>query len=236
MRAIGYVRVSTKEQANDGLSPEVQQAHIQQYAKLKNIDLIEIQADLGVSGGKPLRLRRGGLVLLNAVRAKEADAVVAVKLDRLFRDVSDCLTVIREWDVANVGLHLVNQGGASIDTRSAMGRFFLTVMAGVAEMERNVIAERTQDVIDAKKNAGERTGQIPFGYKLARDGMALEHCAEEQAALTLIAKLRYDGLSYAEVADTLNRRRIETRKGEWTKAKVLRLTQRQSSGWRPELR
>ena len=68
-------------------------------------------------------------------------AVVAAKLDRLFRDAADCLNMSRRWDDAEVGLHLIDMG---IDTRSAMGRAFLTMAAGFAELERNLIGERTK--------------------------------------------------------------------------------------------
>ena len=74
---------------------------------------------------------------------KKVGHIVALKLDRLFRDAADALHQSRAWDKAEIALHLVDMGGQSLNTASAMGRFFLNMMAGVAELERNLIAERT---------------------------------------------------------------------------------------------
>ena len=72
---------------------------------------------------------------------------MACKLDRLFRDAADCLNVTKHWDKRNIALHLIDVGGQTIDTSSSMGRFFLTMMAGVAEMERNLIRDRTTRLV-----------------------------------------------------------------------------------------
>ena len=140
--AIIYLRVSTKEQAKEGVSLEAQEAKLTAYCTMRELNIIQVVVDAGVSGGKPLHKREGGRVVLNAIKTKQADAVVAYKLDRLFRDCADCLTVTKEWDNKDVALHLVDMGGQTLDTSSPMGRFFLTVMAGAAELERGLIGER----------------------------------------------------------------------------------------------
>src|SRR6266576_5058844 len=70
-----------------------------------------------------------------------------MKLDRLFRDAEDALRQTKAWDRTGISLHLVDIGGQSMNTGSAMGRMFLTLMAGFAELERNLIAERTTAVL-----------------------------------------------------------------------------------------
>lgn len=69
--------------------------------------------------------------------------MVALKLDRRFRDAADALVQTRVWDRAGIALHVVDMGGQSLNTASSMGRMFLTMTAAFAELERNLISERT---------------------------------------------------------------------------------------------
>jgi DNA invertase Pin-like site-specific DNA recombinase len=151
--AIGYVRVSTEEQARDGISLDQQTQAVRAYARMRGLELADVIADEGISAGKSLSARPGGAAILVAVRRQDAGAVVAYKLDRLFRDCADCLTVTRTWDGLGAPLHLVDLGGQAVDTSSAMGRFFLTVMAGAAELEHNQIRERTSAAMRHKAAA-----------------------------------------------------------------------------------
>jgi DNA invertase Pin-like site-specific DNA recombinase len=149
---------------------------------------------------------------VEAVARRRVSHVVAFKLDRLFRDAADCLTVTGEWDRRGVALHLVDLGGATVDTSTAMGRFFLTVLAGAAEMERTLIRERTRAALAHKRDRGERvSGEAPFGFRFV-DGRCVEDPAE-QRILDLVARLRGDGLSLRKIAAELTRRGLRTRKG-----------------------
>jgi DNA invertase Pin-like site-specific DNA recombinase len=75
-------------------------------------------------------------------------------LDRLFWDAEDALRQTKAGDKAGIALHLVEMGGTSMNTASAMGRMFLTLMAGCAELERNLVAERSASVLAHKKQQG----------------------------------------------------------------------------------
>lgn len=203
MKAIGYVRVSTEEQAREGISMEAQRASINAYCALRGLDLTEVVVDAGVSAGKPLATREGGQRLLDVVGRKEAHAVVAYKLDRIFRDAGDCLTITQEWDRTGVSLHLIDLGGQAIDTSTAMGRFFLTVMAGAAEMERNLVSERTKAAMAYKRSNGELVGAVPYGFRLDDDGVKLVGDESEQAVVAEARQLRSAGLSLRAVAREL---------------------------------
>ena len=211
MKAIGYVRVSTEEQARGGISIDAQSASINAYCTLRGLELTEVVVDAGVSAGKPLATREGGQRLLDVVRRKDAQAVVAHKLDRIFRDAGDCLTVTQEWDHTGVSLHLIDLGGQAIDTATAMGRFFLTVMAGAAEMERNLVSERTKAAMAFKRSNGERVGAVPYGYRLDDDGVSLVEEKTEQAVITEARRLRSAGLSLRAVAGELARKGFKAR-------------------------
>ena len=200
---VAYVRVSTEEQANEGVSLDAQEARIRAYCAMRGLNLVEVIIDAGVSAGKPMGSRDGGKRVLDLVRARKVNAVVALKLDRLFRNCADCLTVIAGWDKAGVALHLVDIGGSAVDTSSAMGRFFLTVMAGAAELERNQVRERTSMAMKHMASRGEYTGgKVRFGYKLDEGGK-LEAVPEEATAVELAGRLRAEGKSLRAVATEL---------------------------------
>jgi site-specific DNA recombinase len=226
-KVIAYVRVSTEEQATEGVSLEAQEAALRAYCTMRGLELVDVVVDAGVSGGKPLSAREGGARVLEAVKARRVSAVVALKLDRLFRDASDCLGVTSSWDKAGVALHLVDMGGQAIDTSTAMGRFFLTVMAGAAEMERNLVRERTKAAMRHKQAKGEFTGgPTPFGFRLAADGVRLEADAAEQRVLQLIDDLKGQGMSVRAIARALDLDGTPSRGSRWHPTTVARLLKR----------
>ena len=90
--AIGYVRVSSEEQADSGLGLEAQRQRIAAYCAMKGLHLVEVFEDLGISGGKPLARRPAGSQLL-AAAIKSKTPVIVAKLDRLFRSVADAANV-----------------------------------------------------------------------------------------------------------------------------------------------
>jgi len=166
MKAIGYTRCSTNEQADSGLGLDAQSERIKAYCTMRGIDLADIITDAGVSGGKPLATRDGGQRLLTDLKNRRAEAVVMLKLDRMFRNAGDCLTTVERWEKTGVALHVVDLGGNAIDTTSAAGRFMLVVLAGAAEMERNLTRERTRSAITVKRGNGQRIGTVPYGFDL----------------------------------------------------------------------
>ena len=121
--AIGYIRVSTDAQADHGVSLETQRESLTAYALMSKLDLVEVVADEGVSASIPLAERPGGARVLDLVEARPPGHVVAMKLDRLFRDTIDMLTQTRAWDRAGVAMHLTDFGGQTINTSTAIGKF-----------------------------------------------------------------------------------------------------------------
>jgi len=91
MNAVACVRVSTEEQATEGVSLDAQEAAIRSCCAMRGLELAEVVVDVGVSAGKPLSTREGGAYLLDLVKRGKVQAVVTYKLDRLFRDANDCL-------------------------------------------------------------------------------------------------------------------------------------------------
>jgi DNA invertase Pin-like site-specific DNA recombinase len=229
MKAIGYTRCSTNEQADSGLGLDVQSERIKAYCVMRGIDLADIITDAGVSGGKPLATRDGGLRLLTDLKDKRAEAVVMLKLDRMFRNAGDCLTTVERWEKTGVALHVVDLGGNAIDTTSAAGRFMLVVLAGAAEMERNLTRERTRSAMAVKRGNGQRIGTVPYGYDLSPDGATLVPSEAEQAIIAEIRTQRFAGRTLEQIADDLSDRAVPTKTGKsgrWTHQAVARIATR----------
>ena len=95
-KAVGYIRVSTEGQAEKGISLEAQRAKIEAYAALKDFTLVEIVEDAGISAKN---LKRPGMQrLLDMIHRKEIDAVIILKLDRMFRNTVDALQSTQGFD------------------------------------------------------------------------------------------------------------------------------------------
>jgi DNA invertase Pin-like site-specific DNA recombinase len=185
-QAVAYIRVSTLDQAEHGVSLEAQDERLRAYCLSAGLELVAVIREDGVSGSVPLADRPQGVELLAALKQGVAH-VVALKLDRLFRDAEDALRQTRAWDRAGVALHLVDMGGQSINTASAMGRMMLTMMAAFAELERNLIAERTTQALQHKRNHRQVFNHTPYGYN--RAGSALVASEDEQATIRRIRAL-----------------------------------------------
>lgn len=222
-QAIGYVRVSTAQQTELGVSLEAQEERIRAYCLLQGLELVSIVREEGVSASIELFKRPGGCQLVRML-GRSAQHVVTLKLDRLFRDVQDCLSQTDAWDKANVSLHILDLGGQTLNTGSAMGRMFLVMTAGFAELERNLIAERTANALRHKKSNHKVYSPTPFGYCRVDD--KLIPIEAEQRVIEDIKLLRESGESLQAIADTLNGRSIPTKiGGKWHPSTVTNILQ-----------
>jgi site-specific DNA recombinase len=202
-RAVIYARVSTDEQVEEGVSLADQEARLGAYCVAHGLSVVSVVVEPGESAGKPLASRPGGTKVLALVKRKVVDAVVVAKLDRAFRNVKDALDTVDSWDKAGVALHIIDMGGQSVDTQSAMGRMFFVMAAGFAEMERRLTAERTTAAMAHMARSGNmRLGKHPpFGWKYS--GSALVEVPEEQAAIVRAKVLRATGATLAGIAAEL---------------------------------
>ena len=208
MTAIGYVRVSTDDQAKEGVSLENQKSKINAYCQLKDLELREVIEDAGISA-KNLR-RPGVQKVLRMARRREIDAVVVYKLDRIFRSTIDALETTKAFEKWGVSFHSIEE---TLDTRSAMGRFFFTLTAALAEMERRLIGERTKAALAHKRSKSEKTGgDIPFGYDLTPEGLLMQN-NDEQRVIRIIRKLHGQAFSLRRICSELEREGHKTKRG-----------------------
>jgi DNA invertase Pin-like site-specific DNA recombinase len=224
----GYVRVSSENQIN-GTSLNIQQDRIQRYCQLKELELVNVYVDPGISGSIPISDRPEGSRLMESIRKKEISGIIISKLDRMFRSTIDCLQTVDQLDLLKVSLHIIDLGGTSIDSQSITGRFMLTVFAAAIEMEKGQIRERVASGRGKRIREQKRIGTIPFGYKLGEDNQTLIPNAKEYKALQLIRELRPQGISLPRIASTLNQQGYLTKHGKsWTHGHVQGILRRVS--------
>lgn len=202
--AVAYIRVSTDEQAEEGVSLEAQEARLRAYCTAQGLELVAVLCEEGgVSGSVALASRPRGAELLALIAEGKAGHVIAPKLDRLFRDAADTLNETRSWDRQGVALHLLDVGGQAINTASAMGRMFLTMMAGFAELELNLIRERTRTALHHKRDKGEAVSRAPRGLCIVAGRLATDTGSDGLKLYGRARSLRAEGMGYAAIAEQL---------------------------------
>lgn len=200
--AIGYLRVSTEQQAHEGVSIAAQEARIREYASDHGFELAAILRDEAVSGCVPFAARPGGCEAVRLLAARRAVAVIGWSLDRMFRNTTDALAQTSAWGRRGIALHLVDEGGRPVDCSSADGRFLLALRAALAERERAKVGERTRFALAHLKAQGRAYSPTPFGF--TRKGDRLVPDAAEQATVAGMLVLRAAGHSLRAIAAALN--------------------------------
>ena len=178
-----------------------------------------------MSASKPLKARPQGAAMLASLKATGAGAVVTLKLDRVFRSALDALATVESWDKTGVSFHMVDFGGNSIDTSTPAGKMFLTMMAGFAEFERGLIADRTRSAMAVMKAKGQRVGHVPYGKQLGPDGATLEDCQGESRIIERMKALS-NSFSMRGIVKILNKKGHYNRGNPWTKSAIHRILQR----------
>ena len=226
---VGYVRVSTQMQAQEGVSLDAQRRKIRAYCELYELDLVDICADEGASGGS---LERPGLQrALSTIQCGSATGIVISRLDRLTRSVRDLSELLTDV-FASADLISVSD---NIDTRTPTGRLILHVLTSVAQWEREVGAARTSEGIRqvAHECGGWIWGQPPFGWSYGpRDDegrLTLVPDPAEQETITRSRELVAQQVPQRVIAETLTAEGRHTKDGcsRWHQSMVARVMQRE---------
>ena len=226
-RAIGYVRVSTLRQAEEGDSLANQTETITQYARGRGLEIRsrDVIIDDGVSAGIPIWERKGGKMLLKKIQTGRYSHVIVTKLDRMFRITSDAILTIDDLENMDVGFHIINMGGQSLDTTSAMGRFILIFIANVSELERGLISERTREVMEYKRRKGLRYTHSIYGWDHTDDSRMIPDWKEQARIDFMCWQIRVNGVSATRVARIMNKRGWKAKKGgKWYAGTVIKVT------------
>lgn len=216
-RAVGYVRVSTEHQAQEGVSLDAQQARIRAWCEANVYTLENVHVDAGLSGFRSDN--RPALLAALSEACRTRAALVVYSLSRLARSTKDAIVISER--LAKNGADLVSLS-ERIDTTSAAGKMIFRMLAVLAEFERDQISERTKAAMTHLRRQRRRVSRhIPYGFVLAADGISLVPDQAEQQALTQIRALRLEGLSLRQIAARLTRDGIPTKYGRPWAAKVI---------------
>lgn len=205
-QAVGYLRVSTKQQENDGASLEAQAERVNHYCAMSGVTLLATfqEAQSGKSADNRAELQKA-LKLCD-----QGHHLVIYSLSRMARSTLDAILI--DERIRKAGGRIVSLS-EHIDTGTASGRLMYRILASFSEYEREIIVERTDNVIQMKKRKRERTGSIPFGYRLGEDGKSLESDDTEQQALELMRQYQAQGLTNKGISEALAAAGIVSRKG-----------------------
>ena len=221
-QAIGYIRVSTEQQANEGVSLDAQRARIVKWCADNGYELVNVFVDAGISG-KSMEKRPG---LQDAMKSlKKGMALVSYSLSRLARSTKDALSIGET--VAKRKADMVSLS-EQIDTTTAAGKMMFQMLAVLAEFERNLVSERTTNALQHKKRTGQKyTNITPYGFE-AIEGRLVQVQAEA-AIVAEIQAARAGGNILQSIADNLNGRGIPTKTGKtWQPATIHLLLKRTS--------
>jgi site-specific DNA recombinase len=213
MRLVGYARVSTEDQAREGISLDDQRARIAAYCAYADhaAELVGIEQDAGISA-KTIEDRPGLVRALAMLARGEADGLIVVKLDRLTRSVRNLGELI-EGPFKRAQLISL---GEKIDTQSAGGRLVLNLLSSVSAWEREVASERTSAAMQHLRRVGRLVGAVPYGCRVELDPAGrkvLVRDEPEQRVLAEARRLRAAGLSLRTVAAELERQGHLSRNG-----------------------
>ena len=212
-KAIGYIRVSTEQQADEGVSLAAQRAKITAWCALNDYELITIYEDAGISG-KTVSKRPQLQTALSEM--KKGMALVVYSLSRLARSTKNCIEIADELKATGSDLVSLTE---KIDTSSAMGEFFFTLIAALGQMERKVIGERTKAALAHKKANGEKYAPVPFGY--AEVNRRLEVVKHEADLIDEIFSKRASGETLQSIALALNEQGVIGKQGgKWYASSV----------------
>lgn len=221
-KAIGYIRVSTQGQADEGVSLEAQRAKIRAWCELNDAELVAVFEDAGLSGAS-MKGREGLDAALKATG--KGMALVCYSISRLARSTRDMLHISEQLDKKGADLVSLTE---KIDTTTAAGRMVFKMLAVLADFERDQIGERTKLALAHKKAVGEVYAPTPYGFD-AIEGRLVE-VKREAKVVAEILKQRNAGASLADIAESLNAQGIEGKRGgRWYASTVRYLIQRQTA-------
>jgi site-specific DNA recombinase len=206
VHALLYARVSTQMQVQDGMSLSAQERTLRQAAELAGFKSVELLREEGRSG-KSIKGRPVLRDALGRLSSGDANALFVTRIDRLARSTQDFLTIVDHAHKYNWRLVLLD---LNLDTSSYQGRFVVTVMSALAEMERGIIAERQKDIHKDRRDRG-----LVWGKDLGPKQRISDEIRQR------IKQEKERGLSLREIARVLDSEGIKTAYGgRWTASTI----------------
>ncbi len=221
-RAVAYIRTA---QDSSGLAdhsahpPSAQRRAIEKWAAREHVEIRSWQVDLGVDGATPIAERPGLMAAYEAIRLHHAGKLVAANAERFGHDELVCWLIERAALVE--GATICTADGSRARSRTAttgeLGEDDKAYTRGAVDLarayQRVTVSARVRAVLAEKKARGERVGTVPYGYRLASDGVHTEPDEREQDVIARVQELSREGLSQRAIVSRLAERGVVGRTG-----------------------
>ncbi|MBT6995575.1 recombinase family protein [Candidatus Woesearchaeota archaeon] len=192
-----YVRVSTEEQAKEGISISAQIDRCQNYCKARSWKVINVYTDAGYSAGS---MKRPGVQqLFKDLNENKFENILVYKFDRFSRNVRDLITFLDQLNEKQVNFTSVTE---NIDTTTAMGEAFFQMIGVFAQLERGMVKERVKLAFDKKISDGESLSRAPLGYIYNNGKLAIDKLNSKK--IKTIFEMRVAGIHYKIISEKLN--------------------------------
>lgn len=214
MRVAGYIRVSTEEQVKEGYSLDAQRDKLINFCKSQDWTLVEIYVEEGKSAKDMNRpeLQR----LLSDAKTGRYDVILVYRLDRLTRSVMDLYELLQTFEEHNIKFKSATE---IYDTTTAMGKLFITIVAALAQWERENLSERVRFGMEELVRSGKwHGGPVPFGFSW--DGSTMHVVEDEARILRELRRLYMSGEGFGSTAKILNNRGLLRRGNTWSAQSV----------------
>jgi DNA invertase Pin-like site-specific DNA recombinase len=193
-KVIGYIRVSTQDQAGSGLGMQAQRAALEAECDRRGWHLVAVHEDAGLSGKSADR--PGLRAAVDDIRSGRGGTLMASKLDRLSRSMKDFGFLMEHAQKGRWNLCVLD---VALDLSTPQGELCASIMASTSRWERRIIGQRTADALGALKAQGKQLGRPS---------------ALNEDAVTFIAERRLEGESWSAIARDLTEERIPTATGK----------------------
>ncbi len=196
LRVAIYSRVSTEEQAREGLSVDAQIDKCKSFCNARDWQVFKIYKDAGYSAGT---LNRPALeLLLRDAQDKKFDIILVYKIDRFSRKLRDLILVLDDLKEKDINFTSVTE---QIDTTSAMGEAFFQIIGVFAQLERGMVKERVELAFDRKISLGEPVHRAPYGYIYENKNLLP---SENSQNVKEIFEMWVAGINYKELCEKFN--------------------------------
>lgn len=188
-----YVRVSTEEQAKEGISIDAQIERCKAFCISKDWDIGKIYTDAGYSAGTMDRPAFRDLI--NDINFKRINIVLVYKIDRFSRNLKDLILLLESMKDKNVNFSSVTE---QIDTTTAMGEAFFQIIGVFAQLERGMVRERVEMAFGKKISQGDALQRAPLGYRYSHKKLVIDH--ENADKVRSIFDMKSKGISPKEIS------------------------------------